>query len=84
MDDAIKATFIKELEELADYYVTEMTRKMDEQGNELFIDEYSIRMEVIRILADIEFKINNPEHVRNYSLTRQLKVTKNQLRENQD
>ena len=84
MDDAIKATFIKELEELAEYYVTEMTRKMDEQGNELSIDEYSIRMEVICTLADIELRINNPEHVRNYSLIRQLKVTKNQLRENQD
>ena len=78
MEESLKESFRNELAKLAEYYVEEMTGLKDEgflQGK----SEYSIRMEVIKSLADIEKRINDPSIKRNYQLKREYGAFKQQL-----
>ena len=78
MDESLKEGFRRELGELAGYYVEQITGlKNDEflQGK----SEYSIRMEVIKSLAEIETRINDPSIKRNNQLIREYDALRQQL-----
>ena len=79
MEESLKESFRNELEKLAEYYVEQITGLKDEgflQGK----SEYSIRMEVIRCLANIETRINDPSIKRNYQLRREYGAFKQQIK----
>ena len=80
IDEEIKAKIVRELDELAQYYVSEITKVNGETGINLdFNDEYSIRMEVIRKLADIESIIKDPNVARTHRLMKEYNQFKRKL-----
>lgn len=81
--DDIKEQVRQELDTLAQYYVSEMN-KINTGENSLLTDndEYSIRIAVIKQLANIEFRINNPNVIRNHRLVRELKQVRQELNDN--
>lgn len=81
IDESLKDGFRRELDELAQYYVRKMT-ELSSNGLNLDDNEYSIRMEVIRLLADIDMRINDPDIKRNYQLKRDYQAFKQQLDSN--
>ena len=80
VDEKIKTEIVHQLEELGEYYVSAMMNINNEDNVLTLNNEYSIRMECIRKLAEIEDRFNNPEVVKTHSLKRQLKQFKNELK----
>ena len=78
MDESLKDGFRSELDKLAQYYVRKMT-ELSSNGLNLDNNEYSIRMEVIRHLAGIDMRMNDPDIERNYKLKRDYQAFKQQL-----
>lgn len=78
MDESLKEAFIRELDKLAQYYVEQITG-LKNDGFLQAKSEYSIRMEVIKSLANIETRINDPSLKRNNQLRREYNALRQQL-----
>lgn len=78
MDESLKEAFRRELGELAQYYVEQITG-LKNDGFLQEKSEYSIRMEVIKSLANIETRINDPSLKRNNQLRREYNALRQQL-----
>ena len=78
MDESLKEAFRRELDELAGDYVEQITG-LKNDGFLQAKSEYSIRMEAIKSLADIEVRIKDPSIKRNYQLKREYDALRQQL-----
>ena len=78
MDESLKEAFRRELGKLAQYYVEQITG-LENDGFLQEKSEYSIRMEVIQRLVNIETRINDPSIKRNYQLKREYGAFRKQL-----
>lgn len=72
IDDKLKQKLVQELEELGEYYVEETININSQNNSGLTLENaYSIRINTIKRLTEIEEKITNPELSKVRSLTNQ-------------
>lgn len=80
IDEFLKEKTLKDLEELSEYYVNEIINKMITTETELTIEnEYTVKMNSIKRLVEIEQSYQNPENIKKYNLKRQLIQVKKEL-----
>ena len=80
IDEELKLEIVQELEELGEYYVNVMMN-VDSGAEVLSLtSEYSIRMECMRKLTEIEDKFRNPEVVKRHTLKRQFQQFQKELK----
>lgn len=81
IDESLQKQILEELENLSEYYVNEIINKLDNNGVVLTIDnEYTIKMQVIKKLVELEEIYQNPEQLKKYSLKKQLVQVKRDLK----
>ena len=82
LEESFKNFIIQELEQLAEYYVTSLTKlnKSNIPMLSLENNEYQICMECIKRLVEIDCELKNPNHTKNYSLKKQLSQVKKELK----
>lgn len=74
-DYELKKNLLKELEELGNYYVNSMIFLLQSNQEKMILDEkneYSIGMECMKRLVEIESKFRNLKVAKSYSLKRQF------------
>lgn len=84
IDECLKAKTLADLEELSEYYVTEIINKItssEKSCPKITVEnEYTIKMNTIRRLVEIEGNYQNPEQAKKYSLKRQLQQVKKEIK----
>lgn len=82
LDENLRNEIIQELEDLGKYYVDEILKLNDFNSGLILNNEYSIRMEVIKRLVEIENRIKNFNCDKKYSLIKQYNQFQSNLNNN--
>ena len=75
IDDSLKESVLKQLEELGEYYISEVINKITNNDPDLTLEvenEYTIKMNVMKRLVEIEEFYQNPNNKKVHSLNKQL------------
>lgn len=83
IDEYLKEEALKSLENLSEFYVQKIINKIeakDDNNLELTTEnEYTIKMEIMKKLVEIEQNYQNPENIKKYNLKRQLIQVKRKI-----